>query len=41
VKLILKAGGVEKFFLICFPGTGLNIKAGAVNIMLPFVLFDI
>jgi hypothetical protein len=41
VELILKAGGVEKFFLRYLPETGSKIKAGGINMMLPVILFDI
>jgi hypothetical protein len=41
VELILKVGGVEKFFLNYLPGTGLNIKAGGINTLLPVIHFDI
>jgi hypothetical protein len=41
VELILKAGGVEKFFPKCLPETGLKINAGGTNLILPVILFDI
>jgi hypothetical protein len=39
VELILKVVGVEKFFLIYLPETGLNIKAGGINLILPVTFF--